>query len=112
MKEGENMGKYFAGIMLILMLTTGGALVSQPEEINKRPPPQKENTKPPQEAYTACKGKTEGTVVEFTTPRGETVKGVCRLMDGLLVAVPERKGPPPGGSNKPGEAKSNTETKQ
>jgi hypothetical protein len=96
MKEGDSVDKYLAGTMLILMLATGGVGVTKTEEINKPPPP-KERMKPPREAYTACKGKTEGTVVEFTTPRGETIKGVCRSLEGVLVATPERKEPPPGG---------------
>jgi hypothetical protein len=102
--------KYLAGTMLILMLATGGVPVTSTEEINKPPPPPKGNMKPPPEAYTACKGKTEGTVVQFTTPRGETLKGICRLFDGVLVAEPERKGPPPGGSNKPGKAAESSQT--
>jgi len=48
--------------------------------------------KPPQAAYDACKGKSEGTAVEVTTPRG-TMKAVCKSMDGQMVAVPE--GAPP-----------------
>lgn len=50
--------------------------------------------KPPQEAIDACKGKSEGTAVEFTTPRG-TVKGTCKSMNGQMVAVPEGGAPPP-----------------
>lgn len=96
--------------MLILLLATGGAPVTSTEEINKPPPPPKGNMKAPPEAYTACKGKTEGTVVQFATPRGETIKGICKQIDGVLVAVPERKGPPPGGSNKPGKAMGNSQT--
>ena len=35
--------------------------------------------KPPQEAYDACKGKSEGTSVEVSTPRG-TMKAVCKSL--------------------------------
>lgn len=35
---------------------------------------------PPSEAIEACKGKTEGTEVEFTTRRGDKVKATCRMM--------------------------------
>lgn len=49
--------------------------------------------KPPQEAYDACKGKSEGTSVEVSTPRG-TMKAVCKSMDGQMVAVPEGAPPP------------------
>ncbi len=39
---------------------------------------------PPAEAIEVCKDKAEGTVVEFTTPRGDKVKATCRMM-----ALPE-----------------------
>jgi hypothetical protein len=44
---------------------------------------------PPPEAVEACEGKSEGADVEFTNPRGEKVKAVCKQIDGQLVAVPE-----------------------
>jgi hypothetical protein len=44
---------------------------------------------PPPEAIEACKGKTEGDAVEFTTPRGEKIKATCELMGGQMAAVPE-----------------------
>jgi len=50
--------------------------------------------KPPKEAFEACKGKSEGTAVEMTTPHG-TLKATCKKMEGQLVAVPERAPPPP-----------------
>jgi len=57
---------------------------------------------PPPEAIEACKGKTEGDAVEFTTPRGDKVTATCKLVDSQLVAVPEggfrgQKGTPPNG---------------
>jgi len=56
--------------------------------------PSGERRKPPREAFEACKGKSEGTSVEVTTPHG-TLKATCRKMDGQLVAVPEAAPPPP-----------------
>lgn len=35
---------------------------------------------PPAEALEACKGKTEGTAVEFTNRRGDKVTATCRMM--------------------------------
>jgi hypothetical protein len=52
---------------------------------------------PPPEAYEACKEKSEGTTVEITTPRGDTIRATCKLINGQLVAVPE--GGPPGSGN-------------
>jgi len=40
---------------------------------------------PPAEAIAACKGKSEGTAVQFTTPRG----GICKMINGTLAALPE-----------------------
>lgn len=52
-----------------------------------------ERRKPPQEAFEACKDKSEGVAVVITTPHGGTMKATCTSFDGQLVAVPE--GPPP-----------------
>ncbi len=50
---------------------------------------------PPPEAVEACKGKSEGTAVEFTNRGGEKVKGTCRQFGGRLAAAPDNL-PPPG----------------
>lgn len=44
---------------------------------------------PPQEAIDACADMNEGDTVQFTSPRGDTVSGICRDIRGGLVAVPE-----------------------
>lgn len=93
------MNKFVIRIMLVLLLMTGCVLAVWAKEMNVPPKPQG-GMKPLPEAITACKGKSEGTAVQFTTPRGDTLKGVCRQFEGELVAMPERGAPPPGG-NKP-----------
>lgn len=55
---------------------------------------------PPPEAYTACKGQTEGASVTLTMPDGKTLSGTCRTMNGTLVAMPAG-GPPPGAGGPP-----------
>jgi hypothetical protein len=50
---------------------------------------------PPPEAVEACKGMSEGTVVEFTNRGGEKVKGTRRQFGGRLAAAPDNL-PPPG----------------
>jgi len=50
---------------------------------------------PPQAAFDACNGKSEGTAVEITTPNGDTIKAVCKKFEDRLVAVPEGTAPPP-----------------
>jgi hypothetical protein len=50
---------------------------------------------PPPEAVEACKGKSEGTAVEFTNHGGEKMKGTCRQSGSQLAAMPDN----PGGSN-------------
>lgn len=55
-------------------------------------PPRGERRRPPQEAFDACKGKTEGTSVTITTAHG-SFKATCRSFEGSLAAVPE--GAPP-----------------
>lgn len=51
---------------------------------------QKRAHKPPQEAVTACEGKSEGDKVSFETPHGDTVEGTCKLIQEQLVAVPPK----------------------
>lgn len=66
----------------------------EPDGSGRKPP------EPPPQAIEACQGKTEGATVEMTTPRGDTVKGVCRQVGSRLAAVPER-GPKPGEGGEP-----------
>jgi len=51
-------------------------------------PGQQRRPGPPPEALEACNGKAAGTAVEMRTPRGETVKGVCRM-----VMIPDQHQP-------------------
>ncbi len=44
---------------------------------------------PPTELLDACKGKKEGDTASAKTPRGDTIKGRCRL-----IMIPERDAPP------------------
>jgi len=63
------MKSFVIGITLILLLLTGGMPAAHAEETD-RPPKQSEGRmKPPPEAIAACKGKSEGTIVQFTTRR-------------------------------------------
>jgi hypothetical protein len=57
-------------------------------------PPHEERRGPPQEAFDACKGKKEGAEAEATSPRGDMIKGSCRM-----VLIPSR---PPGGERERG----------
>jgi hypothetical protein len=42
---------------------------------------------PPPEALDACKGKAAGAAVEMKTPRGDVIKGTCRM-----VMIPDNEG--------------------
>ncbi len=59
--------------------------------------------RPPQEAFEACRGKSEGSEVVITTPSGDTIKATCRSFNGQLVAVPEGPPPPPRGGGRGGD---------
>jgi len=58
----------------------------------------------PQWVYDACKGHAEGDTVQAKTPRGETVSGTCRNVDGKMALVPGGGTKPPaaggGGGNR------------
>ncbi|MFA5322288.1 MAG: hypothetical protein WC373_06400 [Smithella sp.] len=83
------MNKFIIRIIPILFLLIGGVSAMQAEEMNT-PPKSERRMKPPPEAITVCKGKSEGTTVQFTTTRGDTLKGVCKQFQGVLAAMPER----------------------
>ncbi len=61
---------------IIALLFYAGTAVAQPSQH----PPQGERRGPPQEAFDACKGKKDGDAVEAKSPRGDMVKGICRLV--------------------------------
>lgn len=84
-------------LLPILMCVTMIPCVAVAATNTGRPP-----GKPPQEAFDACKGKSEGTSVEVTTPRG-TLKATCKSMQGQMVAVPANGAPPPQNSNSNGQ---------
>ena len=48
---------------------------------------------PPQDFFDACKGKKDGDAVSAKTPRGDTIKGTCRIV--MMPADGERRPPPP-----------------
>jgi hypothetical protein len=79
--------------LLVLFLMIGGVAAGQAQE-GQMPQRPKGRMKPPQEAIKACSGKSEGATVQFTTMRGDTLKGVCKTVGGVLAAVPERGTPP------------------
>jgi hypothetical protein len=101
------MHKFIIRIMLIFILMIGSVWAAQAEEMNSPPEPQG-SMKPPPEAIAACKGKSEGTFVQFKTSRGDTLKGVCRQVDGVMVAMPPSGAPQP--SDKYYETKSVKQT--
>jgi hypothetical protein len=101
------MNKFIIRIMLIYFLMIGSVWAAQAEQMNGPPEPQGSMKQPP-EAIAACKGKSEGTLVQFTTSRGDTLKGVCRYVDGVMVAMPPSGEPSP--SDKYYETKSVKQT--
>ncbi len=103
------MKKYGIGTIMCLLLIFGtlpaiAADSADGSKLQRRPP-----MGPPPEAIAACKGKSEGTSVQFTTPRGDTLKGVCKLVNGTLAAVPE--GGMRGPQGKPPDNASSTSSK-
>ncbi len=106
------MEKYVVGITACLLLLVMGSLPAAADTASStdsnrpqgRPP-----MGPPPEAIAACKGKSEGTSVQFTTPRGDTLTGVCKLINSTLAAVPE--GGMRGPQGKPPDNAGNTSSK-
>jgi len=103
------MNKFISRITLIFILMIGSVWAAQAEEMNSPPEPQG-SMKPPPEAIAACKGKSEGTFVQFTTSRGDTLKGVCRQVEGVMAAMPPSGAGAPQPSDKYYETKSVKQT--
>ena len=87
------------GTMVGALFLIGSALAAAVWAIDGPPGPGR-HMGPPPEAIEACKDKSEGTVVEFTNRRGETVKATCKQIADRLVAMPDgwdgsRRGMPP-----------------
>jgi hypothetical protein len=92
------MNRRIIGTMVGLLLLIGDA--SAAVWAQDGPPGRRGRMGPPPEAIKACLDKDEGTVVEVTTPRGDTLKATCKQMGRQLVAVPNdrvrgQKGNPP-----------------
>lgn len=89
----NNLKKCILLSVLILSLPISGCASTDTDKKGRRP------KNPPPEAIEACKGKVEGDQVSFTGRRGETLKAECKLIEDILVAVPEgmdeRGGRPP-----------------
>lgn len=79
-------GCIMKALALIALLLGAGAYANPDQQRRPGPPP---------EALEACKGKAAGTVVEMKTPRGDTVKGVCRL---VMIPDQDRPNNRPNGS--------------
>jgi hypothetical protein len=75
----------------IALLLCASAAVANPAQQRAGEGGQRQG--PPPEALTACQGKTAGATVEMKTPRGDLIKGTCRM-----VMIPERD----GGRQEPG----------
>ena len=89
------MHKFSRKTMLVVLALVGPIPASGWANVQadgRRMPPE-----PPQQAFDACLGKSEGASVEITTPQGGTMKAVCRSFGSRLAAVPEGAAPPPGG---------------
>jgi hypothetical protein len=73
---------------IALLFTTASAFAQQPPSPQgQQQGQQQERRGPPQEAFDACKGKTDGDTAQMKTPRGDVMSGTCRM-----VLVPTRPG--------------------
>jgi hypothetical protein len=85
-KGGDKMNRIVTGIAISLLLLGSVSVFAGQNDV---PGGRRGQMGPPTEAYEACKDKSEGDSVEITTPRGETLKAVCKQINGKLAAMPE-----------------------
>ena len=87
-------GKTLTGTCEVVGGENAGELVLRPDNRpDKQSNKQQQNGKrrsPPQEAFTACEGKTAGESSQFESRRGEMLTGTCEDANGKLVLRPER----------------------
>jgi hypothetical protein len=83
-------------LLALPVLIPALARASYGADRGRRPP------EPPPQAFEACLDKSEGAAVELVSPRGDTMKAVCKTLGSRLVAVPED--PPPQGAPSKDEA--------
>lgn len=88
--------KIWAAFTIILILSSAPGFASSLEgpiinENSQRPLGHEvRGRKPPEEAVMACQNHNAGDQVEFTTPFGDRVYGICLEIEGILAAVPEQ----------------------
>ncbi len=80
---GAMLKKPVAAPGLLAVIVTAGVALGQP-------PGGGHWQGPPPEANQAWEGKSPGDAVQCQPPRGDTITGTCREMQGRLVAVPPR----------------------
>lgn len=69
---------------LLAVMMGAATAASAGEDKGQRPP-----IKPPESAYQACDGLSEGEKVEFSMADGNEFHGYCRVLEGRLAAMPE-----------------------
>lgn len=80
--------------LIFVTQSTGAAPNSGYERDNRQSSSQQNRPPgPPQEAITACQGKSPGAKVQIRTPYGHLIGATCKL-----IAVPDHGGRPQGGS--------------
>ncbi|RMM39140.1 hypothetical protein ALQ79_200253 [Pseudomonas amygdali pv. lachrymans] len=80
----------WAALSAALMAASVTVSASEPDD--HRPPPKL----PPEVAYQACDGLQPGDTVEFSQEGGHEFSGICQLIQGRLVAMPEHPQGRPG----------------
>ena len=85
------MRSYWCGVAAMLMLATGSLAHAAQGDKSSR------GHQPPEEAFKACVGKSEGDTVSVTMPRGDTLEATCAKFGDKLAARPSR---PPGGEDR------------
>jgi hypothetical protein len=79
----------------MLMAALAGTALAASAQNDNSPRPDGPPPGPPPEAVAACKGKAEGSKVQFSGREGEKLSGTCRKLGEQLAAMPDGMPPPP-----------------